>query len=81
MTTITEYHVTITSDKPDFESIYAVFSTVKAAEDFVHENMPYTHAGNAVIKPQTYTETFEYDKREEIAWDTRYDEYADTNSD
>ena len=81
MTTITEFHVAITSDEPDFESIYAVFSTADKAEQFVIENLPYTHAGNAVITPQTYTETFEYDKREEMAWDTRYDDYADTDSD
>jgi len=80
MTTITEFHVAITSDEPDFESIYAVFSTADKAEQFVIENLPYTHAGNAVITPQSYDPDeaeFADIKRHDIYWDTRHDDDVD----
>jgi hypothetical protein len=84
MTKVTEYHVAITSDAPDFESIYAVFSTADKAEKFVIDNTPYDHAGRAVITPQSYVEDEDYDtavddRQYGIALDHRYDNVPDEN--
>jgi hypothetical protein len=76
-----EFHVGITA--PGVDGIYAVFSTRERAEDFIRDTLTAddSHDYKAVITDQSYTDTFEYDKREEIAWDTRHDDYADTSTD
>ncbi len=83
MTTTTEYHVAITSDAPEFDSVYAVFSTRDKAYEFISTvSTPDGYDKRAVVTPQSYDPDeaeFADIKRHDIYWDTRHDDDVDND--
>jgi len=83
MTKVTEYHVAITSDAPEFDSVYAVFSTRDKAYEFISTvSTPDGYDKRAVVTPQSYVEDKDYDTAVDdhhygIALDHRYDNVPD----